>query len=399
LVDFVLTPSVFDEASEDLADLRLYAGGEEIPYGLRVREPKDQRRALEAKIYNRTLGPDGSSEAWLDLGQEGIEHNEVRVEIPGMDFRRRAVLEGSTDAEHWRQLQERPLIRFRSNGGQVEDVKIAYPVSRFRYLRVRVYQDPLTDRQAVEIRGVSVYRMVNIPGEMLSLPAKVGPREPTRRRGAPASAWIIELGGRSVPCSQIDVEISDRSFVRDYEIEAGGPAGSESAFRQIHSGVWQRKAGEKAALVPARFPEVRAARLRLVVIDHENSPLDLRSVKFSSAARQVVFAPPKGHRDQLRLYYGNPDAQPPYYDFARNLPEQLSPKPARTTLGPRQANPTYVPKPLPLTERWPWLVYVVLGSASLVLGVIIVNAASKAIALHDAGASEDESVSPPDESR
>jgi hypothetical protein len=41
------------------------------------------------------------------------------------------------------------------------------------------------------------------------------------------------------------------------------------------------------------------------------------------------------------------------------------------------------PPPVPLTERWPWMVYVVLGTGSLVLLIILVLLAREAMARHD----------------
>jgi hypothetical protein len=58
----------------------------------------------------------------------------------------------------------------------------------------------------------------------------------------------------------------------------------------------------------------------------------------------------------------------------------LEPEPNRATLGDREANPIFEPKPLPFTERWPWAVYLVLGLACLVLAASLSRAA---IALHD----------------
>lgn len=382
-VDFLLTPSVFDKAAYELQDLRLSAGAGDIPYALRVREPRESREKVAAKIYNRTHGPDQSTEAWLDLNQEGLEHNEIQIDMQGDNFRRRVVLEGSTDAEHWRQLKEGPLFRLESSHGMEADLNLSYPVSRFRYLRVRVYEDPTLDHEPVKITAVSVYRTVHVPGEDLTLDAVVGPREAVRGDGAPASAWILDLGGANVPCSELEVDFGDASFARDYYLESAGPVGSEERFSRIHNSEWRRVAGETKPLV-AKFSEVRAARLRLVVIDHENPPLELRGVKFRAAAREVIFVPPAKHPEAVRLYYGNLEAPTPNYDYARNLPEQLSPPPARATLGPPEANPNYVPKPLPLTERWPWLIYLVLGGVSLVLAGVIVQVARQAIALHDA---------------
>ncbi len=44
-----------------------------------------------------------------------------------------------------------------------------------------------------------------------------------------------------------------------------------------------------------------------------------------------------------------------------------------------QDNPAYIPPPKPLTERLPWLVYVVLSAVTAVLGLIITNMARYAI--------------------
>ena len=46
-------------------------------------------------------------------------------------------------------------------------------------------------------------------------------------------------------------------------------------------------------------------------------------------------------------------------------------------------NPTYVPPPPTLNEKMPWLVYVVLGVACLVLLAILVSLANQAIRRHD----------------
>ncbi len=384
-VDFVVLPGVFDKARFDLADLRLYSdANREVPYALRVRRPEDRRDTVRAEVFNRAGGPEGSTELSLDLGSGNLEHNEVEVSMRGVDFRRRAVLEASDDADQWRELAEENLVRFQAEKGLFQDVRLTYPPSRFRYLRLRVYPDPLSDKEPAPIQDVLVYRTVKVPGEMLALPGVLGPREPTRANGAPASAWIIALGGENVPLEQIAAEIADEDFVRDYYLEAGGPEGSRERFRRIHAGTWRRRAGEEKQPLEAEFSEVRASRLRLVVIDHGNPPLDIRSATFSAPARQVVFAKPSDPGTEYRLYYGNRDAGAPLYDFARNLPELLVPPPARARLGDPQPNPVYTPEPLPLTERWPWLIYAVLGSVSLVLGAIVVSVARRAIAVHDA---------------
>ncbi|NQT14416.1 MAG: hypothetical protein HQ582_16795 [Planctomycetes bacterium] len=400
-IDVVLPPSVFDVARYGLDDLRLCdASGREIPYALRVRRQQDRKESFEAKEFNRAQGPDNCAQVTLDLGSNPQEHNAVEIEMPGTAFRRKTQLEGSSDGDNWLQLADKNLIRFHTASEKIEDLVLRYPPSRFRYLRARVFPDREVDKEPVDVGAVTVGRRVEVPGEMVALEGKLGPREATRESRAHASAWIIELGADNVPCSGIEVEIGDAEFVRDYRVEAGGPPDSDRPFRLAGSGHWQRRAGQQPVAMQAKFnampskaefTEVRASRLRLIVVDHGNDPLDVRSVKFIAPARQIVFARPEKPEGDFRLYFANPKAEAPHYDFAGNLPKRLEPPPLRAEFGPQETNPTYAPEPLPFTERWPWAIYVVLSSVSLVLGLVILSAANMAIAVHDAAQTSDDS--------
>ena len=387
LVDVILPPGVFTHARFDLGDLRVYdAANHPVPYALRERRPDYRRVSFPAEEFNRTEGAGNSIEVTLEIKQEGLVHNEVEVKTPGTDFRRRVELEGSDDNKTWGTLTTTNLIRFHRGAGRINGSTITYPPSRFRYLRVRVFPDPSVDEGRVSIESVEVIHKVEIPGELLTLEAKLGDRQPIRTGGGPGSAWVIDLGGDKVPCERIEVVVDDAEFVRDIHIEVGGPAGSRQRFRRVGlilGNVWRRREGEPRKPMIATFAEIRASRLKLVVTDHQNEPLRIRSVKFSSAARQVVLAGSVEADVGWRLFFGNPDATAPNYDFARNLPDRLDPAPARATLAAEVTNPSFVPPPKPLTERWPWLIYIVLGCVSLVLGVIILSLARSAIAVHD----------------
>ena len=304
--------------------------------------------------------------------------------MPGANYRRHAQLDGSGDGKDWRLLAEKDLIHFKAGVQVVDDRQFLYPPSRFRYLRVRVERDPKVDDDPVEIAALVVRRKVEVPGEFLDQTAPVSPREAVPTASGPGSAWVFELGGERVPCERLTLDVADPEFVRNYQIEAGGPDSDPAQpFTHISEGLWRRRAGEPRKPLVADFSEVTASRLRLVVTDSRNPPLELRSATFRAVAREVVFATPARAISGLRLYYGNPRAEPPVYDFARNLPAILDPPPARVQLGGRSENPVYRPEPKPFTERWPWVIYVILGAICLALGVIIISLARTAIRLHD----------------
>lgn len=390
-LDFLVSPDVFDKARSDLGDLRLYdAQDREVPYALRIRRAQDTQEPLPAREFNRTTLPDRAAELSLDLGPMPGEHNQLVVLTDGKDFRRRLRVEASDDSPAWQVLLDKVyLVHFRVDGRLIEVHRFTYPLSRFRYLRVRVYPDTSLEADAPAIHSVVVSRVVQIPGEDVVLPAALGEREFGPADGGPGTIWQIDLGAR-VPCERLSFEINEEEFVRSFRLEMAiteeaGPSLTGTQWQWIQNGEWRRRAGEAHRPMEIRFPEVQARRLRLVVTDFRNPPLNVTAVRYAAPARQVVFgasdlAPP------LKLYFGNPKAQSPHYDFAATLPERLDPAPLRVTLGELAANPEYRPIPLPWTERWPWLVYVVLGVASTVLLLILIALGREALRQHDLAA-------------
>jgi hypothetical protein len=381
-IDFVLPPSVFDKARTDLGDLRLYDGNNRaVPYALRVRRGKDEQSPLTARVFNRVTQSDRSAELSLDLGAAPGEHNEIRVLMPGMNLRRRLRLDGSNDDKSWNTLLDRAdWMAFRAGDQKIDVHAFRYPASRFRYLRVRVWPDRSLDEDKPVLDSVSVLRSIQVPAENVTLPASLSPREPVPADGVPGSAWFIDFGGNRVPCAELSFEVSDDEFVRPYRLEVA-KADERPAF--LVGGEWRRQRGDKHEPLVIRFSEVMHRRLRLVVTDHRNASLNIASVRYTAPARQVIFAPPADLTSPLRLYFGNPDAAAPHYDFAATLPQELRPAPLRASLDERTKNPEYKPPPQPWSERWPWLVYVVLSVASLVLLGILGLLGREAIARHD----------------
>jgi hypothetical protein len=382
--DFALTPPVFDGARADLSDLRLYDGqGKDVPYALRIRRKEDVRRAFPAGEFNRTTNADRSAEVSLDLGDSAGEHNEIEVGTPGSNFRRPLRVEGSDDRKTWSIVLDKVHLLHFEEGGHVVDVRrFTYTPSRYRYLRVRVAPDPATATDAPAIASVSVFHEVHEAGDYLTRDAFVEPRQPVPASEGPGSAWFIKLSenGEQAPCESLTLEVADGEFARPYRLEIANP---EEAAQVIATGELRRQPNQPDKPMVISFPEVTAHRLRLVVTDQRNPPLNLTGARYTAAARRVIFRPADA-QGALRLYFGNPSAAAPGYDFARTLPAALDPAPVETPLGAREKNPDFRPPPKPWTERYPWAVYVVLGVASAVLLGLLGLLGKEAIARHGA---------------
>lgn len=389
LADFLLTPSVFDRAQPTLHDLRLYnARGREMPFSLRIRRRQNEQRPLKANVFNRAINPDRSAEISLDLGEARVEHNLIEVATTGREFRRALRVESSDDEMKWSTLLEgKHLLHFEDVQGPKVDVrKFHYTPSRFRYLRVRVSPYAGVADDAPAITAATVYHSVQTPGEFVTQPANLQAREPVPGDGGPGSAWLITFGNNELaPCESLTFNVGDDEFVRPYRLEIANPGEPRQIIAQ---GELRRRTRDKHKPLVISFQEVTARRLRLVVTDYRNPPLHLTGVQYTAPARQIIFEPPADTDEALKLYFGNPKAQEPGYDFASNLPKTIDPPPVRTTLGNADAepqqNPKYVIPPKPWSERWPWGVYVVLGATSLVLLGVLGALGREAIARHDA---------------
>jgi hypothetical protein len=387
IYDILVPLEVMDKAREDLADLRLYdSSGREIPYAVRVRREVDDQREIGATVFNRATAGSSTSEVSVDLGESAGEHNEVEIQTTGVNFRRQVEVEGSDSGKEWRKLNTREvLFSFESQNKAVESSRVTYPTSRYRYLRVRVLRDELTDDQAPEITGVKVMMAVREKGELTTWGVPVPAYQLLRNQGAHASQWTIDLGAR-VPCDRLALEIADASFSRPFHIEA---VDDPQNVRLIAAGELTRHIGEHAKPLVITFDqEEHARKLRLLVTDYSNQTLSITSIQASAPARQLVFELKEAPAQPLRLFFGNPKVTEPHYDFEKELPSKLSTKPGfpggqfasggepiHITVGNVVTNPEYKPEPLPLTERVPWLIYLVLAASSVALAIILISLA------------------------
>ena len=98
-------------------------------------------------------------------------------------------------------------------------------------------------------------------------------------------------------------------------------------------------------------------------------------------ARQILFELKEPPSQPLRLFFGNAKVDAPHYDFEKQLPLRIPATPVQTSLSEVLPNRQYEPEPLPLTERAPWLIYIVLAASSIALGFVLFSLARTATRL------------------
>lgn len=377
IYDFTVPLWVMDKARPDLADLRLFdSANREIPYGIRIRREVDEKREIPVRLFNSGFAGPETSEVSVDLGENSGEHNEVEIETRGTNFRRQVTIEGSDSGREWRMLNDDAvLFSFASQNAVAESQRVTYPTSRYRYLRVKVSRDQLTDDETPRITNVKVMMTFREKGQVSTWSVFVPSYQLLRNQGAHASAWIVDLGGR-VPCDRLILEIADESFSRPFQVES---IDDDQNVRLLATGDLTRHAGDQPTPLVIFFNEEENVRkLRLQITDYSNPTLNISAIAAGAPARELVFELKESQSEPLRLFFGNANVTAPHYDFEKELPARLSKEPINSSVGAPLPNREYKPEPLPLTERAPWLIYLVLAASSIALGFVLFSLASTA---------------------
>jgi hypothetical protein len=377
LHDLIVPNWVMDKARWDLADLRLFdSTNREIPYAIRVRKDVDEKREIPTRLFNYGLAGPATSEVTVDLGENPGEHNEIEIETSGTNFRRQVVIEGSDSGREWRTLSNDGLLfSFASQNNVAESQRISYPTSRYRYLRVKVSRDQLTDEETPQVTGVKVLMAVRDKGLLSSWAVQVPLYQLQRNQGAHATVWALDFGAR-VPCDRLKLEIEEQSFSRPFQVEA---VDDPDNVRVIATGDLTRHPGDQPKPVEIYFnSEEFVRKLRLQITDYSNPTLTLTEIEASAPARQLVFELKEPVSQPLRLFFGNETVAAPHYDFEKELYARLSNEPAHSYVGYVLANREYKPEPKPFTERVPWLIYLVLAVSSIALAFVLFSLARTA---------------------
>lgn len=361
-----LDAEVTAASRDDDGDLRIVdAAGNEVPYDLRVLLGQRNVESYKAREVSRTV-EDGAAQLTLDLGPNHGEHDQVQVDTLGTRFRRQVAVFGSDDAQQWTPLTESGmLLRLTGNGNTASIDQAPYPASEQRYVRITIAPDPQADEEPPVIESAVVQRVTVIPGEEQQIAAESVTRETIIQGERSASQYTISLPGRT-PLHALRFRTSAESFARTYQLVS--ILGDNIAPLPISVGRISRREGEPSDVIMLRFPETFARQLQLTVIDGGEPPIEILDPAVLIASRQLVVDLGAAAARPLRLYYGNPAAAAPVYDLDEELSADAIP---HLDMGPQQLNPAYQAPQEPLSERAPWLIYVLTGMASLALLAIL----------------------------
>jgi hypothetical protein len=359
-----LAPEVYVRARRDLADLRIVRGGEEVPYLIETLRGSVEDHELEPAILNKSIAPARGLQITLDLGGH-LKHSRLRISTSETDFRQKVRIETGDDNRRWATARDDGYIFDFSKGDRhVAMLSVDYPVSTRRYVRATIFG---WTRIAALGRAWLAYH--HEQGAERDVVATVAP-ERTEDVRTKSSLLLLDLKQAGLPHDRVRLESRDAPFYRAVELEASS---DQKNWQYVTSGTVYQIEGESSLSLP--FSERHDRYMRLRIFNGDDRPVQVSRVFVEAPARLLRFPMSRGAGDSW-LYFGNPDAKPPAYDFAALLARQAPRPEARASLSPIAANPGYRPPPAPVppwSERHPQLLYATLALAVLVMGYVTVR--------------------------
>lgn len=343
----LLLPSgIFKNLNDDLGDVRLYSleGKDtvELPYLIDIRHDEATRKEVQLPVFNKST-KDGELFVTFAL-QPAQKVNSIALEFDQLNYFAFVTLEGSDDKTQWYEIvRDRRIVSIRNEKGDYALSDITFPLTDYRFLRVRIKSDILLTFRRATFQYHDVKR-----GVYQDVPLSWKMQQDKRTRQSFVNIKLDEL----VPVSSIDVKAdSTRDYYRRFRIEyVRDSTRTDKGWLKYYSPLYE---GYLTSFKPNVFDfdwQV-AGEIRLVITDQDNAPLKIREVAAKGPEVRVISWLKPGMNMML---YGVQALRAPSYDLAY-FENKIPDAPLRASLSPEEKLTPDHPAAKPLFENKLWL--------------------------------------------
>ncbi len=383
LVELEMDAEVYAHAATGLRDIRIASRQEspEVPYKLLVESGDHRRASVAAKMRDLGHTPGEHTTFTLDLQTEGTLHNELEIKTASNNFQRQVEIESSDDGESWRTVKTGVTIfdfTVRERGFSTSNTRVSYPDSTARFLRVRIDDEGL---EPLDISGGVVFFARKLEPRLAVIPLKITERKEDPERKS--TVLVLDGGRPGFPANRIDLDVPQRNFHRRVTLEG------VDQLPETDDDLWTWHSVQRDETIydydtpkftgndlSIGFGESRYRYYRVTIANEDNPPLPVEGAQASGSVRKLVFSADPAQ--SYRLYYGNEDIDAPSYDLEQIFPYLVTEGLPAAVLGPHTENPDFFAPPpsapaRPFTERYPWLLPVIVAIAALVVGAFLAS--------------------------
>jgi hypothetical protein len=357
----VVDETVWAHALPNLDDLRLNAGGQEIPYTTRTMWGTRQTEQRAVRLLQPgTLG--GKAEFVLDMS--GVsEYDRVSLILTTKNYVAHALVEGQDDLHgtHWAKLGTTTLFDL-SDEKLGHNTTLQIPVSTYKYLRVTL-DGPIRPWD-IQSATAGIERAQEAVWRELSSE----PQETQERKDTVLTFAVSE----NIPVERLTLAIDPAQGNFQREIELQTDKGSTTGIGEIRRIHMQRDSAKID--VDQTWISLNArgqGKLRAVIHNGDDAPLKITRARLQQYERRIYFDCAAG--TAVGLYYGDAKLNAPVYDYAKLF--QMDANAAQVPMGAEEKNSVYSGRPddRPWSERHPAVLWTAILAAVALLGGIAVR--------------------------
>lgn len=364
----VLSRDVYFHSKDDLADLRVIQGDREIPYKrLQDIGSMGSQPAYPIKLLNESVVPGKYSSFVADLGKPGLLNNYIYIQTPSMNFTRKVEIEGGNDGVRWATLRSDGYIFDFSRDYHAQSVSVRYPENNYRYIRVKIWN---YDQKPIVIDSPKIaFEKIEPAKEMVLYQ---GQGAITQNADEKSTDIVLDFVSHGLHGHRVVITSPDTNYNRWVEIAGSDDkrTWNDLGSDQILDYDTPKFKGSESSV---EYSGNGYRYIRVRIRNYDDQPIRVSKVTVYGIRNRLFFPYQAG--GSYRLYYGNPDAQAPIYDIEQTFRYLSSESAVMLKLGPTAKNPDFV-VPIatrPWLEKNPWILWVVLLVAVILLGWLTVK--------------------------
>ncbi len=354
----------YNHSKEDLSDLRVIDDkGKEVPYRLEVLESTKEMIRFEPHLYNLSNIPNEYTEFYLDMGEKTHMINKLHIVTSNKNFRRKVELFGSDDSKKWLKIRDDAhIFNFHTEDYTSALTDLDFLDTKRRYLKIVIWNEK---EKPLEIEECWVYQEKVSKASMDEIPFKITSRIENKEKKR--TEIILDVVYNDVPKNEITLDFVSPGYYRS--VCVSGSTDAEN-WRYLNSGVIYRFEKENRNNVIS-LGEARDRYLKILIQNQDDAPLKIDNMSIKGNQRVIYFPPERNNR--YYLFYGNPDARKPIYEFEKILPHTESKKAVMVQLKKEQANEDFSKIKEVLKEDQQFLLWPMVAFVVIALGFLIIK--------------------------
>jgi hypothetical protein len=353
----------YNHSKEDLSDLRVVDdNGKEVPYKLEILESTKELKRFEPRLYNLSNIPNEYTEFYLDMGENIEMINKLHMVTPDKNFRRKVEILGSDDNKRWFKIRDDAhIFNFHTDDYMAALTDLNFPDTKRRYLKIIIWNK---QEKPLEIERCWVYQEEVTKAQKEEYPFKIASRIENEEKKR--TEIILDVVYNNIPRDEITLDFASPGYYRSVCVSASTDAEN---WRNLGSGVIYRFNKENKNNVIS-LGETRERYLKILIYNQDDAPLKIDNISIKGNQQLIYFPAEKDKR--YYLFYGNPDAIKPIYEFVKLLPHTESKKSVMVQLGKEQVNEDFSRVEEVLEEDqqfiiWPMVAFVVVALGFLIM--------------------------------